>query len=114
VLPAWEGRLLLVAKPEEFYEVPNIVKYLVEDTQKTGRWEARRAIAKLFREMGEPNSERIPKLVARLEKQAKDYRVTAVQIKEICTDIRLLMIVSPATAIVKSFCIGSPPLRQRL
>ena len=33
----WEDRLL-VAKPEELYEVPNIVRYLVEDAGKTGRW----------------------------------------------------------------------------
>lgn len=38
---AWEDRLL-VAKAEELYEVPNIIRYLVEDARKTGRWEAGR------------------------------------------------------------------------
>ena len=58
---AWEDRLLL-AKPGELYEVPNIVKYLVEDARKTGRWEAGRALAELFRDMGEPNWEQIPRV----------------------------------------------------
>jgi len=50
---AWEDRLLL-CKPGESYEVPNIARYLVEEATKTGRWDLERAITKLFKEMGEP------------------------------------------------------------
>jgi len=106
---AWEDRLLL-AKPGELYEVPNIVKYLVEDARKTGRWEAGRAIAELFRDMGEPNWEQIPKLVERLEKQAKDYRVTAVQIKMVCNKFGLGDRVDALIAELKGSGVMSPKL----
>ncbi len=85
---AWEDRLL-VAKPEELYELPNIVRYLVEEAKRTGRWEAGRALAELFRNMGEPNWEQIPKLVEELGQQAKNYKITAIQIKEICSKLAL-------------------------
>ena len=106
---AWEDRLLL-AKPGELYEVPNIVKYLVEDAQRTGRWEAGQAIAELFRDMGEPNWEQIPKLVERLEKQAKDYRITASQIKTVCNELGLGDRVDALIAELKGSGVMSPKL----
>jgi hypothetical protein len=106
---AWEDRLLL-AKPGELYEVPNIVKYLVEDAQRTGRWEAGQAIAELFRDMGEPNWEQIPKLVERLEKQAKDYRITASQIKMACNELSLEDRVDALIAELKGSGVMSPKL----
>jgi len=106
---AWEDRLL-VAKPEELYEVPNIVRYLVEDARKTGRWEAGRALSELFREMGEPNWEQIPKLVEELGKQSRDYRVTAVQIKEICNELDMGDRVDMLIAELKASGVMSPKL----
>jgi len=67
---AWEDRLL-VAMPEELYEVPNIVRYLAEDASKTGRRNPEHTVTELFREMGEPAWERMPKLVEELGKQSK-------------------------------------------
>ena len=106
---AWEDRLL-VAKPEELYEVPNIVRYLAEDARKTGRWEAGRALAELFRDMGEPNWEQIPKLVERLKKQAKDYRITASQIKTVCNELGLGDSVDALIAELKGSGVMSPKL----
>ena len=106
---AWEDRLL-VAKSEELYEVPNIVRYLAEDARKTGRWEAGRALAELFRDMGEPNWEQIPKLVERLKKQAKDYRITASQIKTVCNELGLGDSVDALIAELKGSGVMSPKL----
>jgi len=106
---AWEDRLL-VTKPEELYEVPNIVRYLVEDARKTGRWEAGCALATLFRDMGEPNWEQIPKLVKRLEEQAEDYRITSSQIKKICSELGLGDRVDMLIAELKGSGVMSPKL----
>ena len=106
---AWEDRLL-VAKPEELYEVPNIVRYLAEDARKTGRWEAGRALAELFRDMGEPNWEQIPKLVEELGKQSRDYRVTASQIKTVCNELGLGDSVDALIAELKGSGVMSPKL----
>jgi hypothetical protein len=106
---AWEDRLLL-CKPGESYEVPNIARYLVEEATKTGRWDRERAITKLFKEMGEPAWERMPKLVERLEEQAGDYRVTAGQIKKICNDLDLGDRVDALIAGLKASGVMSPKL----
>ena len=85
---AWEDRLLL-CEPGESYEVPNTARYLVEEATKTGHWDPERAITKIFKEMGEPNWERMPKLVERLEEQAEDHRITSSPIKKICSELGL-------------------------
>jgi len=106
---AWEDRLLL-AEPTELYEIPNIVKYLVEGARKTGRWEEGHALAELFRDMGEPNWEQIPKLVARLKTQAKDHRITASQIKTVCNELGLGDRVDVLIAELKGSGVMSPKL----
>jgi hypothetical protein len=106
---AWEDRLL-VAKPQEFYDVPNIVRYLVEDAGKTGHWNPEYAITKLFREMGEPDWERMPKLVEELEKRSKDCRITAIQVKEICSELGLGGKVDTLIAELKASGVMSPKL----
>jgi len=106
---AWEDRLLL-SEPGEEYEIPNIVRYLVEDASKTGRWETGRALAELFRDMGEPNWEQIPELVEELEQQAKNYRITAIQIKEICSKLALGNRVDTLIAELKGSGVMSPKL----
>jgi len=106
---AWEDRLLL-CEPGESYEVPNIARYLVEEATKTGRWDPERAITKIFKEMGEPAWERIPKLVERLEEQARDYRVTASQIKKICSELCLGDRIDMLIAELKASGVMSPKL----
>jgi len=106
---AWEDRLLL-CKLGESYEVPNIVRCLVEDARTTGSWDPEHAITKLFKEMGEPAWERMPKLVEQLEEQAGDYRVTASQIKKICNDLDLGDRVDALIAGLKASGVMSPKL----
>jgi hypothetical protein len=106
---AWEDRLLLT-EPGEEYEIPNIVRYLVEEAKITGRWEAGRALVELFRDMGEPDWEQIPVLVKELGQQAKNYKVTAIQIKEVCTKLALGNRVDTLIAEFKGSGVMSPKL----
>ena len=106
---AWEDRLLL-AEPGEVYEVPDIIRYLVEDAQKTGRWEIEHAIAGLFRDMGEPGWEQLPKLVKWLVEQAKDCRISAAQIKKVCSELGLGDRVDALVAELKAGGVMSPKL----
>jgi len=75
-----------------------------------GRWEEGHALAELFRDMGEPNWEQIPKMVARLEKQAKDHRITASQIKTVCNELGLGDRVDALIAELKGSGVMSPKL----
>jgi hypothetical protein len=106
---AWEDRLLLFELGEE-YEIPNIVRCLVEEAKITGRWEAGRALAELFREMGETNWEQIPELVKELGQQANIYKITAIQIKEICSKLALGNRVDTLIAELKGSGVMSPKL----
>ena len=106
---AWEDRLLL-CRPGELYEVPNIIRCLVEEAGRTGCWEPEHAITKLFKEMGEPAWERMPKLVERLKEQARNSRVTADQIKKICSDLDLGDRVDALIAELKASGVMSPKL----
>jgi hypothetical protein len=106
---AWEDRLLL-AEMGDLYEVPNIVRYLVEDASETGDWNSEYAITRLFKEMDEPSWERMPRLVERLWQQAKSYRISAVQIKEICSELGMGDRVDTLIAELKAGGVMSPKL----
>ncbi|MBA7708758.1 hypothetical protein ES703_117662 [subsurface metagenome] len=106
---AWEDRLL-VTKPEELYEMPNIVRYLAEEASRTGHWNPEHAITELFREMGESDWEQMPKLVEWLGEQTKDYRITAAQIKMVCSELGLGNRVDALIAELKGSGIMSPKL----
>lgn len=106
---AWEDRLLLCA-PVELYEVPNIVRYLVENARKTGNWEPRVALSELFKEMGDLDWTIIPKLVETLKEQSKNYRITAIQIKDICGGLDLEDRVDALIVELKGSGVISPKL----
>ena len=109
---AWEDRLLLF-DPFELYEVPNIVGYLVENASETGgSWEPGVALSELFREMGDPHWDIIPRLVERLWEQSRHYRITAIQIKEICGELGLGDRVDALIVELKGSGVISPKLRS--
>ena len=108
---AWEDRLLLFG-PVELYEVPNIVRYLVENASETGLWEPGVALSELFGEMGDPDWNIIPRLVERLWEQSKHYRTTAIQIKEICGGLGLGDRVDALIVELKGSGVISPKLRS--
>lgn len=108
---AWEDRLLLF-DPVELYEVPNIVRYLVENGSETGLWEPRVALCELFREMGDPHWNIIPRLVEKLWEQSKNYRITAIQIKKICGGLGLGDRVDALIVELKGSGVISPKLRS--
>jgi len=106
---AWEDRLLL-CKPEESYEVPNIIRYIVEGAGKTGYWDPADAIIRLFKEMGEPAWERMPKLIERLGEKAIDHRISAAQIRKTCIELGMENRVDMLIAELKGSGVMSPKL----
>lgn len=106
---AWEDRLLL-CKPGELYEVPNIIRYIVEGVGRSGYWNPADAIIRLFKEMGETAWERMPKLIERLGEKAIDYRISAAQIRETCIELGLANRVDMLIAELKGSGVMSPKL----
>lgn len=106
---AWEDRLLL-GEPEELCEVPNVIRYLVENASKTGRWDPERAISRFFREADDPCWQLMPRLVEKLGKQAESYRITAVQITKIYSELGMGDRVDALIAGLKASGVMSPKL----
>lgn len=106
---AWEDRLLL-CKSGESYEVPNIIRYIVEEADNTGCWNPADAISKLFKEIGEPDWEKIPILIERLGEKSDGYRISAAKIRKICAELGLANRVDMLIAELKGSGVMSPKL----
>ena len=106
---AWEDRLLL-CEPGESYEVPNIIRYMVEEASKTGRWDPEHPITNIFKEIGEPAWQIMPKLIERLEEQAENHRIAATNIKKISSESGLGDRVDALIAELKATGVMSPKL----
>jgi len=106
---AWEDRPL-VCQPGESYELPNAVRYLVENANKTGCWDPTYAITEVFREMGEPAWQQVPELVRELGKQAEGYQISAAQIRQACISLGLGDRVGVLIAELKGSGVISPKL----
>ena len=105
----WEDRLLLL-KDGEIYEVPTVIRYLVKDGIRTGRWNSEKAILKLFKELGDPAWEQIPALIKAIAEEAIDHRINGNQIKKRCLQFGLSTRVDGLIAELKGVGFMSPRL----
>jgi hypothetical protein len=105
----WEDRML-TAQPGETYQVVNVVRHLVKNASKTGRWDPETAIAEAFKDIGEPEIDKMLTLVARIGSEAKGRRINGVQIKRLCTELGLGDRVDPILSELKACGIISPKL----
>jgi len=105
----WESKILLF-DPDKMYKMPNVIKYLVENAEKTGEWNPSYAVAKVFKKMGEKDWEKMPMVVKKLKEIAKDGRINAIQIREICEKLGLKEKTGPLIAELKGSGIMSPKL----
>ena len=105
----WEDRML-IPRPGEKYQAPNVAKHLVEKASKTGVWDPETAIIEVFRNIGEPDSDKMPLLVERIASELKGHRINGLQIKKICTELGLVEKVDPLVSELKACGILSHKL----
>jgi hypothetical protein len=106
---AWEDRLLQ-CKAGESYELPNVVRYLVQSASKTGCWTPMKDVAEVFKVIGEPAWQKMPEAVAKLGKRAQNGQISATEIKQICASIGLADKVDVLIAELKAAGVMSPKL----
>jgi hypothetical protein len=106
---AWEDRLLQ-CNPGESYVLPGVVRYLVQNASRTGRWDPMVAIAEIFKELGGEVFPQAPELVAELWKQARNGQISAVQIRKACITADLGDKVDVLIAELKAAGVMSPKL----
>jgi hypothetical protein len=105
----WEDGILLFEQ-DEVYRVPNVVRHLVERARETGEWDVAYAVSQVFKEMGDPDYDRMPSLVELIGEQARGRRVDAFQIKQACDQVGLGERVDPLIAELKASGVMSPKL----
>jgi hypothetical protein len=106
----WDSRILL-AEPEEFYEMPNISKMLVKKGIETGRWESTEAILDLFHYMGEVEWEKMPDLILSIKKNLMHNTINGAKINMLCIQNGLKDKAGAMIAVLKGAGIISPKLK---
>jgi hypothetical protein len=106
---AWEDRIFL-AEPGAIYEMPHVVRFLVQNARQSGQWNPADALRECFRLAGEPEWERIPIVVDRIGQRSEAHRINARQIKEVCDELGLGHRVDVLIAEVKGTGVMSPKL----
>ncbi|MFW6115116.1 MAG: hypothetical protein ACOC6E_02335 [Thermodesulfobacteriota bacterium] len=106
---SWEDRLLLL-KEGERYEIPNIIRYVVKKGIHSGRWDARKAVESLFKDLEDPYWKTVPELVRSIQEEAVNHVISSNQIKMICLQFGLSNRVDSLIAELKAAGIISPRL----
>jgi len=105
----WEDRML-IPRPGEKYQMPNVIRHLVANSVATGTWEPEKAILEVFRSIGEPDMDKMLVLVERIASELKGHRIYGVKIKEICKELGLVDRVDPLVSELKAVGILSHKL----
>ena len=105
----WDDRLL-IAEPGEIFEMPNIVRFLVQEAMKVGEWDSNSAVLRLFGVMEEPSWARIPLLVQNIHRRSSNNRIDVKVIKKACHEVGLEDRIDTLIALLKGSGIMSPNL----
>jgi len=105
----WDSRILL-AEPEESYEMPNISKMLVKKGMETGKWESTAAILDLFQCMGEPEWKKMPDLILSIKKNSMHNTINGIRIGILCVQSGLKDKTGAMIAVLKGAGVISPKL----
>jgi len=105
----WEDTIFL-DKPDEIYEIPNIIKQIIIEALDSGIWDPEKAIIESFKRIGEADYKKMPVLIKELYQCSKNYHIYGSQIKKKCDDILLGDKVNSIISELKGTGIMSPKL----
>ncbi len=106
----WDDRVIRF-EAGEHYEMPNIVRYLLDQAAETGAWEADTAIRDLYAAMGEPACEKMPDLVRKIVKSAAYRCIDASALHGACARAGLGDRTDSMIAVLKGGGLISPRMR---
>lgn len=108
----WDDRVLRT-EPGETFEMPNVVRFLVEDARVSGAWAPDPAIERLFWAMKEPHWQRMPQVVRRMRQRSNAFRISGRQIVEICTELGVAERMDAMIGSLKGSGVMSPRMAAR-
>ncbi|TXT64342.1 MAG: hypothetical protein BAJALOKI3v1_220006 [Promethearchaeota archaeon] len=103
-----------VLGPNQAFNIPTIIKSLVQLAIDSGIWNPEEAIRITFEKFGEKEYKKMPYLVKALYNQAKNYRISGGQITEICNELSLEARAGIIISELKGIGIMSPQLSRSL
>jgi hypothetical protein len=106
----WDDRLLLL-DPGEIYELPNVVKHLVNSARRTGQWDPDVALTEVFSDTDETLRSLIPDLLKKMNGLAHFNIINAFQIRQACARANVNHSVDTLIALLKAGGVISPKLR---
>ena len=85
---AWDNRILIF-QPQESYEMPLIIRYLVKNAEKTGRWSPFKALKECLTDLGEKKIKQTLKVTRKILRKAKkeNYKIVAEQISKFAVEV---------------------------
>lgn len=105
----WEDRMM-IPKQGEQYRMPNVIRWLVKNALVSGEWDPEKAIIEVFKNIGEPDIEKMPILFERMVSGIKGHRINGNRIKSICKELGLEARVDPLVSELKACGILSHKL----
>lgn len=107
----WDDRMMRF-ESNEYYEMPNVVRHLLENAAQTGFWALDAAVAQLYEPLGAPAYERMPKLVKEIVNRTENLSVTAAGIHAACRQADFDNRTGAMIAILKGGGLISPKLKS--
>ncbi len=105
----WDDRIMRF-EAGEYYEMPNIVRFLLDIAARSGIWDPTVALDALYVQMGEPAHEKMPALVREIVEGAVHFQIDGAAISGACAKIGLGKRTGAMIAILKGGGLISPRL----
>lgn len=108
------GDALLDPSLDETFRIPQISKQLLQEVQKTGIWNIEEAIRKKFKQIGDPNYQKMPRLIKRLYSVSQNQTINGSQIRQICENMNIANRIDSIISELKGIGIMSPTISNSL
>ncbi|MEM3898780.1 MAG: hypothetical protein QXD34_03115 [Candidatus Bathyarchaeia archaeon] len=77
---AWQDRIL-TAKPGEIYEMPNVIRHLINHAKETGEWNPELAVEKYLEEIAEPDADEMLTVFKEIRREIKSQTAPHATVK---------------------------------
>lgn len=106
------GDSTLNLRPKETYHMPAITERLLHSVQESKVWNVDEVIKKKFKQIGDPQYKKMPRLVRKLYKHSQDLLIEGTKIREICEKMDMESRIDSIISELKGTGIMSPTISR--
>ncbi|TFF99864.1 MAG: hypothetical protein EU541_03805 [Promethearchaeota archaeon] len=108
------GDISLNPNPFETYRMPQITKLLMQKVQETKVWNLKKVITDKFKQIGDPNYQKMPSLIKQMYRISQNHLINGTQIREICCEQGVEERIDSIISELKGIGIMSPTITRSL